>query len=341
MKAVKVLSVFVIAIVAVLVSSLLDSCGKKPAPVAEATPPEKVVVVQEKERVESICALRDALWKYASEHQGKMPENSGAKDFPAHLWKAPDKLGSPYVYLAPDSWGFWRMEPSMEDVTFGYFKRPEIRGTGTYDILVGDTRRYILVCEPPVFDGFRFVVTSTGHVLRLKAAELATRIGLEASELYDETKGAHRSADHPDPFKGGVVPGGPSEHAKALVSALRYWSSDRQGNYPRQIEDVVRQGIVEPDTFYNLNWHEWTPGRVGPWIYVVSLTMDSTGMTDSSSGDLPLLISPPLSDGSRIVAFNSSEVKQLSAADFRGWVEKWKKMFGEMKEPWPAGLEGL
>lgn len=275
------------------------------------------------------------MWNYAVEHKGKMPENCSTPDFPAQLWKSPDELGSPYVYLAPDSWGFWQQEPRMEDVKFGYATRPQIVVHGTYQVFVGDPRRYILVYEPPVFGDDRFVVTSTGHILKLKTATLASRINFEAEELGEALVGPRRHAVTDDPATEKTqIPDDPIACGRKLVVAVKIWSSDAQGSYPKNIEELVRQAILEPDMFYKLNWREWIPAQIKPWIYDNSLN-------DSSHGDLPLLISPSLKNGDRIVAFNGARVEKITAEQFQEWIKKWKNMFRDSNEPWPESLEGL
>jgi hypothetical protein len=141
-------------------------------------------------RREHLEMLRDALWKYAATHDGKMPTDRSSSDFSQELWRAPDEMRTPYGYLAPQTWGWWDMNPRMEQIRFGYASRKNIMGQGSHDVLVGDLRHYVLVYEQAPLGAVRFMITSMGQVMKLSAEDLQRRIAAEATELREVKVGS-------------------------------------------------------------------------------------------------------------------------------------------------------
>lgn len=107
--------------------------------------------------------FRDALWNYAHHHDGKLPDDPFATDIPPTVWRSPDLSGSPYGYLP------------RRDRTVGapsvIQKQDAIPAQGSGS--------YVLAYEPMTFGQERFVLFSSGEVVKLKAKELMDRVAAD------------------------------------------------------------------------------------------------------------------------------------------------------------------
>jgi hypothetical protein len=126
----------------------------------------------------------------------------------------------------------------------------------------------------------------------------------------------------------------PISMGRQLGIQLRLYSPDNQGNYPPQMEILVRETMLSPDDFYALFWREWNPGHVESWLY-------NGTITDSSPSEWPLFISPEFERGNRIVVFNDISAKKLSRDQFRTWISKWKTTSKEYNIEWSKELRDL
>jgi hypothetical protein len=93
----------------------------------------------ERERRHAIDRLRTALWTYARHYDGKFPDMSSPPEIPEETWLVPDPSGMRYLY------------------TNG---------------LVADQGKTPLAYEPGIFGKDRFVLLSSGEIVRLNEEDL-------------------------------------------------------------------------------------------------------------------------------------------------------------------------
>jgi hypothetical protein len=122
-------------------------------------PQREPIVWLDAARRRAMEQLRDALWAYASTHDGKLPDDLFVPELPPSLWRSPDPSGTPYGYLPRGDRKAGAAGPSAAKGSAGY----------------------VLVHEPMAFGPERFVLLSTGEVFKLKASELMERVKSEIS----------------------------------------------------------------------------------------------------------------------------------------------------------------
>jgi hypothetical protein len=93
----------------------------------------------ELERRQSLDRLRAALWTYARHHAGKFPANDSPPEIPDEVWVVPDPSGMRYLYTSR---------------------------------LVADEGRAPLAYEPGIFGKDRFVLLSSGAIVRMSDEDL-------------------------------------------------------------------------------------------------------------------------------------------------------------------------
>jgi hypothetical protein len=95
------------------------------------------------ERKRALDRLRMALWTYARQHAGKLPSTGSPPEIPDEAWIVPDPSGMRYLYTAG---------------------------------LVADQGKTPLAYEPGIFGTDRFVLLSSGAIVRMNADDLATAL---------------------------------------------------------------------------------------------------------------------------------------------------------------------
>jgi hypothetical protein len=93
----------------------------------------------ELERRRSLDRLRAALWTYARHHAGKFPANNSPPEIPDEVWVVPDPSGMRYLYTSG---------------------------------LVADEGKAPLAYEPGIFGKDRFVLLSSGAIVRMSDEDL-------------------------------------------------------------------------------------------------------------------------------------------------------------------------
>jgi hypothetical protein len=111
-------------------------------PAAESRPPEKEV-----SRLQALDRLRIALWTYARHHEGHFPKTSSAPEILEEVWRVPGPSRMKYLYTPG---------------------------------LVADRGATPLAYEPGLFGKDRFVLLTSGQIVRMSDDEL--RRGLAGSE---------------------------------------------------------------------------------------------------------------------------------------------------------------
>jgi hypothetical protein len=97
----------------------------------------------ELERRRSLDRLRAALWTYARHHAGKFPANNSPPEIPDEVWVVPDPSGMRYLYTSG---------------------------------LVADEGKAPLAYEPGIFGKDRFVLLSSGAIVRMTENDLRERM---------------------------------------------------------------------------------------------------------------------------------------------------------------------
>jgi hypothetical protein len=97
-------------------------------------------VPHERERRQSLDRLRVALWTYARHHEGRFPPNATPPEVPEDAWGMPDGSGMTYFYVPG---------------------------------LVADRGDSLLAYEPGVFGKERFVLRTSGAIVRMSEDELS------------------------------------------------------------------------------------------------------------------------------------------------------------------------
>lgn len=107
--------------------------------------------------------FRDALWNHARRHDGKLPDDPAGGDIPETAWRSPDPYGTPYGYLL-------RRDRRI--------KMPVVHGEAVA-VPGSDSGIYVLAYEPMTFGPDRFVLFSSGEVVKMKAQELVDRVAAD------------------------------------------------------------------------------------------------------------------------------------------------------------------
>ena len=109
----------------------------------DAAAAQAAAVQLERERRHAIDRLRTALWTYARHHDGKFPANNSPPEIPEETWAVPDPSGMRYLYTSG---------------------------------LVADRGTTPLAYEPGIFGPDRFVLLSSGEIVRLSEEDLHTAL---------------------------------------------------------------------------------------------------------------------------------------------------------------------
>jgi len=107
------------------------------------TKPAPAEVPHETERRRSLDRLRVALWTYARHHEGRFPPHATPPEVPEDAWRLPDPSGMTYVYVPG---------------------------------LVADRGDSPLAYEPGLFGKDRFVLLTSGAILRMTEDDLRSRL---------------------------------------------------------------------------------------------------------------------------------------------------------------------
>jgi hypothetical protein len=99
--------------------------------------------------------FRDALWQHARAHDGSLPEDPFRGGLPETFWRSPDETGTPYGYILRGTKKVASLIPS-ESTTM------PSQDSGTY----------VLAYEPKTFGDTRYVLFSSGAVVKMTAKEL-------------------------------------------------------------------------------------------------------------------------------------------------------------------------
>ncbi len=97
----------------------------------------------EMERRRALDGLRAALWTYARHHDGRFPPNSSPPEIPDDAWLVPDPSAMRYLYTPG---------------------------------LVADRGAAPLAYEPAIFEGDRFVLLTSGAIVRMTEDALRTAL---------------------------------------------------------------------------------------------------------------------------------------------------------------------
>ena len=131
-------------------------------------------------------------------------------------------------------------------------------------------------------------------------------------------------------FRDGVVylDGGGSPVSKSisncrqLITALRIYSSDHGGEYPKHLEDLVKEGILDQESLVRINRMIGRDGLPAPWVLL-------QGLTDAGPGDIPLVIgSCPVSRDMYIVGRNDSGVSTVNRQEFDEAMTRYRRFVG-------------
>jgi hypothetical protein len=103
-------------------------------------------------------------------------------------------------------------------------------------------------------------------------------------------------------------------HCREILSALRTFASDHDGEYPVDLKTLATDGVIQPENLKRiLKVMNEDGGTAGEWILL-------QGLNDDSAHWLVLVASPPLhrSDGSvaRILGLNDGSVTVIKESDF-------------------------
>lgn len=120
--------------------------GAASQPAAESPQSAAELARRLEERKAHLRELRDALWRYAKEHGGRLPADEADPDIAPALWEMPGAWGMRYLYVHGKTAG------------------------ASADVLVYE----------PQFDGDdRVVLQADGQITALSSAELRRRIETE------------------------------------------------------------------------------------------------------------------------------------------------------------------
>ncbi|RBP39675.1 hypothetical protein DES53_109102 [Roseimicrobium gellanilyticum] len=111
-------------------------------------------------------------------------------------------------------------------------------------------------------------------------------------------------------------------NCRRLITAMRIFSSDHGGNYPKHLEDLVKEDILDQESFSKINRMIGRDGLHVPWVFL-------PGLTDASPGDLPLIIgSCPVGNDLYIVGKNDSSVGVVKRENFEEIMTRYREFMG-------------
>jgi hypothetical protein len=113
-----------------------------------ATDPTAAQLEKDKERRRALDRLRAALWTYARHHDGRFPPNANPPEIPEDAWFVPDPSEMKYLYTPG---------------------------------LTADRGAAPVAYEPAIFDGDRFVLLTTGEIVRMNEGALRTALDRRGS----------------------------------------------------------------------------------------------------------------------------------------------------------------
>lgn len=113
-------------------------------------------------------------------------------------------------------------------------------------------------------------------------------------------------------------------NARQLITALRIYSADHGGEYPKKLEDLVKEEILDPgEPFEKLTHGIMQKQMKIPWLVL-------GGLNDSAPGGLPLVVSPIPLHGSRyVMGYNDSSVELVSPEKYQAAMTAWKTWLKE------------
>ena len=131
-------------------------------------PKERPELWLEAARQRGMEQLKEALWRYAQSHDGKLPDDEAVSEITPATWMAPDPDRSTYVYIP------------RSDIPTGTFRYkeapPDPDGVAFF---TGDPRGYVIAYEPNSFGTARLTLLSTGELVKLTVASLTERVKAE------------------------------------------------------------------------------------------------------------------------------------------------------------------
>jgi hypothetical protein len=116
-------------------------------------------------RRRAIENFRDALWNYAQHYEGRLPDDPTSKDMTPSVWRSPDSSGTPYSYLP------------RRDKKVSSHRLPQESAVPPS----ASSGAYVLAFEPMTFGSERFVLLSSGEVLKMQLGELMARVDADTA----------------------------------------------------------------------------------------------------------------------------------------------------------------
>ncbi len=116
--------------------------------------------------------FRDALWEYAHRHGSKLPDDFLKAGISQTIWRSPDLSGTPYGYLL------------RRDKKVGALDVPK----ETLAVPTAESGSYVLAYEPMTFGEERFVLFSSGEVVKLTAKQLFDRVTADEQVDYQASQ---------------------------------------------------------------------------------------------------------------------------------------------------------
>ncbi|WP_038160769.1 hypothetical protein [Verrucomicrobium sp. BvORR106] len=108
-------------------------------------------------------------------------------------------------------------------------------------------------------------------------------------------------------------------NGRQLVTAMRIYASEHDGNYPDQVEELIAADILEPGSLVNLNWVYLSGEVPAPWIFL-------RGLRNDAPGNLPMFVSPhPVTRNKYIIAYNDSSVSLQTATEREAAIHRWRE----------------
>lgn len=203
-------------------------------------------------------------------------------------------------------------------VSFALAAVPHINVSGvSIGIAAGLSLALIAVCTTalnaryPSLKRFFFVIRLLGGLAILMLGSISlVRLATHTTKLIrNDTVGV------PARSWAGVATG----NARQLTTSLRIYAAEHNGNFPRQLGELVDKGILSPEQFNKLNFAAQADGLPIPWVYC-------NGLHESAPGSVPLLMQPiPGRGGKHIVAFKDSSVDFIPAGQYDEGINRWKE----------------
>lgn len=130
-------------------------------------PKREPIVWLDHARRRGMVQFRDALWEYASRHDGKLPDDPITAGIPQSIWRSPDLSGTPYGYLS---------RPGQKLKTLDLPKEPATEAEV-------DPESHVLAYEPFTFGEERYALLSSGEVIKLSAKQLHSRVDSDMTRV--------------------------------------------------------------------------------------------------------------------------------------------------------------